>query len=233
MMRVVFLGAGEITLRTARILAARRVEVVIIESERDVIDQASETLDCGWLHGDGSTPAILREANPKQTDLLYCLTDNDQTNIIASLVGRSLGFRRVITSVQDADFEPICLELGLVDTIVPSAAISRHLSDMVSGVDAAEMSTAIKGEARLYAFVLNDPEIRSVDDLQLPSKSKAVCYYRGEVFHLAESESRLRLGDEIVILTHSQNLLALRDRWEAEYNKAEDKPDAPAQAESE
>jgi trk system potassium uptake protein TrkA len=223
-MRVVFLGAGEVSQRTARILVGRRVEVVIIESNRDVIDQASEQIDCGWLHGDGSKPAILREANPKQTDLLFCLTDNDQTNIIASLIGRSLGFGRIITSVKDDEFEPICLELGLADTIVPSVAISRHLADIVSGVDnAAEMSTAIKGEARLFAFVLNDPNIRTVEALQLPPQAKVVCFYRAEAFQLAEDDSRLRVGDEIVVLTHSQNLAALRDRWEADYQKQESK----------
>ncbi len=218
-MRVVFLGAGEIVLRTARVLAERAVEVVIVESDKEVIEQKSEQLDCGWLHGDGSKPAILREANPKQTDMLFCLTDNDQTNIIASLVGRSLGFRRVITSIRDAQFEPICLELGLEDTIVPSAAISRYLADMVSGVNTSELSTAIKGEARLFAFAMNDPDVHTAGDLQLPSQSNLICFYRGGVFHLADRDSRLHGGDELVVLTHSQNLRELRDRWEPEFNK--------------
>lgn len=65
----------------------------------------SEDMDCSCLQGDGSQPNILREVNPAQTDILYCLTDSDQANVIASLVGRSLGFKRVVTAVGDAQFE--------------------------------------------------------------------------------------------------------------------------------
>ena len=227
-MRVVFLGAGETAVRTARILIERSVEVVIIELRRDVIDRLSETLDCGFLQGDGSKPAMLQEANPKQTDMLFCLTNNDQTNIIASLVGRSLGFKRVITSLADTEFEPICMELGLEDTIVPSSTISRYLADMVSGIDILELSTAIKGEARFFAFVLNDAELRTIDDLQLPSAAKVVCYYRGNEFHLAEPGSRLHPGDEVVVLTHSRNLTELRDRWEMKVVSSDDLRNSPA-----
>ncbi|MCA9139034.1 MAG: TrkA family potassium uptake protein [Planctomycetales bacterium] len=222
-MRVVFVGAGEVTICSARVMVERGVEVVIIESKREVIDLMSEQIDCGFLHGDGSKPAILREANPKQTDMLFCLTDNDQANILASLVGRSLGYRRVITSIQDADFEPICLELGLQDTIVPSATIGRYLADLVSGIDTCELSSSIKGEARLFAFILNEPEIQSLEDLQLPDQAMAVCCYRGDEFQLVDSQTRFRVGDEIVVLTHSQNLLQLRQRWEPEFTSADPK----------
>jgi trk system potassium uptake protein TrkA len=57
-------------------------------------------MDCSFLQGDGSQPDILREVNPEQTDFLFCLTDSDQANVIASLVGRSLGFNRVVTSIR-------------------------------------------------------------------------------------------------------------------------------------
>lgn len=220
-MRVVFLGAGDTAVRTARILIGRGDEVVIIETRRDLIDKYSDELDCSFLHGDGSKPEILRETNPTQCDMLFCLSKNDQTNILASLVGRSLGFKRVITSLADDEFEPICRELGLNDTIVPSSTISRYLADMVGGIDILELSTAIKGEARCFAFVLNDPEIHGVDGLQLPEDARVVCYYRGDEFFLADQESRLRLGDEIIVLTHSRNLPALEERWHQPNSVAE------------
>ena len=73
---------------TARTLVKRGHEIVIIERDKGHIDALSEELDCGYIHGDGSKPAILREADPAQTDFLFCLTDNDQSNILASLAWR-------------------------------------------------------------------------------------------------------------------------------------------------
>ena len=74
----------------------------------------SQELDCGFICGDGSRPAILREADPQHTTVLYCLTGDDKSNMIASLVGRSLGFGRIVTKIDDPELEHICLELGLV-----------------------------------------------------------------------------------------------------------------------
>ena len=152
-MKAVFLGGGSLTLSTARVLLKRGHEIVLIERDKETIEAVSEELDCGFIHGDGSRPVILREADPPHTDVLYCLTNQDQTNIIASLVGRSLGFRRVVTKIDDPELEHICLELGLEDTIIPSRTIGIHLADLFEGRDRLAFSTMIRDEARVFSFV--------------------------------------------------------------------------------
>lgn len=213
-MRIVFVGASELTTWTVRLLIERGHDVVIVERDRARIDDLSEELDCSFLHGDGSKPQVLAEARPKETDMLFCLTDNDQDNIIASLVGRSMGFRRVVTSIRDADFEPICRELSLENIISPTRTISRYLADMVAGIDILELSTIIKGEARFFTFAAEKQHAGAVAELDLPKKAKVVCYYRNKEFFLADTETELRKGDEVVILFHSENLKELRERFE-------------------
>jgi len=150
---------------------------------------------------------------PEQTDILFCLTDSDQTNIISSLVGRTLGFKRVIPSIQNPDFEEICLELQLEDTILPSRTTSRFLADMADGVDSLQLSTIIKGEARFFTFIVESEQGQHVADLDLPQNAKVVCTYRNGEFSLADSETRLRQGDEVVILAHSESVNELKERW--------------------
>jgi len=111
-MRTVFIGAGEVSIGTAKALVKKGHEVIIIETDKAKIDELSEEMDCSFLQGDGSRPDILREVNPEQTDILFCLTDSDQVNVIGSLVGCSLGFKRVVTSIRDEQFEVICHELA-------------------------------------------------------------------------------------------------------------------------
>ncbi len=215
-MRAVFVGTSELTLHTSRLLVDGGHEVVIIESDRERIDEVTKLIDCGILHGDGSKPAILREANPTQTDILFCLTNNDRTNIIASLVGRSLGFRRVITAIEDPEFETICIELGLEDVIIPMQTIGRYLADVTRGIDIIELSTVIKGAARFFAFVLDDDSVHRVAELELPSDAQAICLYREDEFMLLSDTTRLHKGDEIIVLTHSRNLRELHERWHPE-----------------
>lgn len=218
-MRIVFVGSGPVTLMTAERLIQRGHEVIIIETDRRVIEELSDTLDCSFLHGDGSKPEVLREADPKASDMLFCLTEHDQTNIIANLVGRSLGFKRVVASIADTDFEPVCQELGLDDTIVPARTISRYLADMAAGVDILELRTAIKDEARLFSFTATEEDAGGIQELDLPSAARVVWYYRQGKFHLADETTVLKTKDEVVVATHSKNLEALRERWQPKNSK--------------
>lgn len=215
-MRVVFVGAGDLTIETATLLINRKHEVVIIESEKDKIDELSDRLDCSFLHGDGSKPYILSEAGPEHADFLFCLTENDQYNIIAALVGRSLGFSHVVVQIHDADYLKICQELKLKHTIRPSKTIGCYLSDMVSGVDILELSSFIKGEARCMMIKIDKQTKGRVDDLELPDEARVICLYRDEDFQLADPETMLHIDDEAIILTHSKHLSDLTKRFHPE-----------------
>ena len=209
-MRIVFIGAGKVSVETAKALIKKGHEVVIIESNKAKIDDLSEEMDCSFLQGDGSHPQILHEVSPEQTDFLFCLTNSDQDNVIASLVGRSLGFKRVVTSIGDPQFEGICHELDLQDTIIPSRTISRYLEDMVGGSETVEISTVIKGEARFFTLIAKEEDSVAAKELNLPDDAKVICYYRDDEFAHADEETKFRIGDEIVILTHSKNMPMLQ-----------------------
>ena len=217
---VVDIGSAKVTIMTAKRLIDLGHEVIIIESDRAVIEELSDTIDCGFLHGDGSSPEVLREAAPKASDILFCLTGQDQINIIAALVGRSLGFKRVVASIADAEFEPVCQELGLEDTIVSARTISRYLADMAAGLDIVELHTVIKEEGRLFSFTASDEDAGDIDKLDLPSGSRVVWFYRQGKFHLADEAVSLKTHDEVIIATHSRNLERLRERWQPK-NSAE------------
>lgn len=211
--RLVFVGASATSVMAARSLTESGHEVVLIEDNRERIDELEEDLDCSFLCGDGGKPAVLREVDPQATDILFCLTDDDHVNIIASLVGRSLGFKKVVSSIEDPEYEVICRELGLENVIVPAQTISRHLQDMVNGIDCVELSTLLKDRARFFTFELPKDDEGTVEDLKLPENARLVYYYRGGKFSFADADTRLRAGDEVVILAYAEVLPTLNERW--------------------
>jgi len=212
-MRSVFIGASELTLFTAKFLLRSGNEVVIIEQDKARIDELSSEIASGFIHGDGSKPAILREADPASTDFLFCLTDNDQNNILASLVGRSLGYSRVVTRIEDPSFEHICLELGLNDVIVPNFTIARYSDRMCAGQNPLELSALIKGDARVFSFVAREQDTVALDALELPAESRVMFFYRNDKFMLADSDTVLQKGDEVVVIAHRKAISALEKRW--------------------
>ena len=212
-MRAVFVGAGSLSVMTVRLLLERGHEAVLIERDKPRIDALSDELDCGFLHGDGSKPAVLREADPSETAILFCLTGDDQTNILSSLAGRSVGYERVVTKIGDPEFEHLSLELGLEDLIIPSRTIGRYLADMFEGRDHMELLATVKGDARIFSFVARKEEEKAIRDLQLPEKSRVMFLYRDEKFTLPEPEMQLREEDEVVLITHRDHVEELEQRW--------------------
>ncbi len=208
---------------TAKSLLKRGHEVVIIEREKKRIATLTETLDCGILHGDGSRPAILREADPANTDLLFCLTGDDQANILASLASRSLGYKRVVTKINDPELEHICIELGLEDTIIPDRTISRLLADKFEGRDPLELSTMIREEARIFSFVLPDSFEGGIAELELPGDARVVCVYRQTKLIIPDDQTKLKADDEVVVIAHREALKLLEQRW---WPKSNEKPES-------
>ena len=212
-MRIVFSGASPLTIITAKTLIKQGHEVIIVEVNKEKIDQFSCELDCSFLQGDSTRPAILSQVDPKNSDILFCLTNSDQINIITSLLGRLMGFKRVITSIEDTDLVQLCRELGLEDTIIPVWTMSRHLDNMVRGLDNINLSTLLKEDTRFFTFTAGEEDAIRVSELGLPKDARVVFYYRDNKFHFADKATKLRKGDEIVILTYSKNLPDFNERW--------------------
>ena len=213
-MRIVLCGAGPMTVLTARSLIENGHDVILIESDKTLIDELAEDLDASFIQGDASKPDILSQVNPKDCDFLFCLTNSDQVNIITALLGRSMGFKRVVPSIEDQGLQQLCRELGLEDTIVPVRTMSQYLENMVRGLDSVELSTVLKGDARLFTFVSGKDEADGEGELSLPANTQVIFFYRDDRYHFADADTRYQEGDEIVLLTRSEHLTELKDRWQ-------------------
>lgn len=221
-MRIVFCGAGPMTVITARSLIKGGHEVIIIENDKASIDRLAEDMDASFVHGDAAKPDILSQVNPKDCDFLFCLTSSDEVNVITALLGRSMGFKRVVPSIENAELQQLCRELGLEDTIIPVRTMSQYLENMVRGLDSVELSTVLKGYARLFTFVAGNEEVDETGALDLPDNTQALFYYRDDAFHFIDDKTRFQKGDEIVLLTHSEHLPELKERWQPKQAEGED-----------
>jgi trk system potassium uptake protein TrkA len=211
-MRVVLIGASPLAVQTAEVLIERNHQVLIIEKDRDRIDELGEHLDCAFLHGDGSMPGLLREADPSHTDVLMCLTNHDQTNIIAGLMARNLGYERVITVIEDAEFEGLCDELCLTETFIPLRKISHQLAELTEEPAAAPaLDTLFKHDAAVRNLTLATGEF-TLEQLALPEGVRIVGFYREQALLFPDAQTRYQAGDELLILAREDSLKTLDKR---------------------
>ena len=212
-MRAIFVGASPLTIMTARRLLKAGHDVVIIDKDEDKISDLSETLDCGFIHGDGSRPVVLEELSPGEADMLFCLSSDDQDNIIASLVGQTMEFSQVVTKIEDPDFEGICTKLGLESVIVPDRDVGERLADLVEGHDVADLSTAVEGGIRFFHFVAREKDAGDSSALDLPGESRVIVVTRDGDPEIVGEEGEIKQDDKVLVVTHRRELDELRKRF--------------------
>lgn len=212
-MRAVLIGASGLAIATAKLLLEGGHEVILIEKDSDRTDLLAEELDCGVVCGDGSRPSILQEVGPEQSDVLFCLSSSDQDNIIAALVGRKLGFDRVIAHIQDPDYESICAELDIDDMIIPDQVIGKALVGMTEGEESAALSSYTSGGLRFFDFVATKENAGKVSGLELPEGSRVIALTTDEKSRIADDDSEIKPEDKVLILTTDDDIETLRDRF--------------------
>lgn len=212
-MRVVFLGASHLTVTTAKLAIERGHEVVIVELDQLKIDELSGELDCGFIQGDGSFPSILEEVGPENTDFLICFTDNDQDNIIASLVGQEMGFGQVITRIDNPDFDAICKQLKLEDVFNPDKQIADTLVDTIEGYKRARHFTELIGDLYFFKFLVTESTEKKLNALDLPIDTQIICVFRENEAYLTSHLEMLKEGDVVTLITKHKQIETLSAKF--------------------
>ncbi len=215
-MRIVFIGASATAVLTTRLLLDEGHDVVIVERDGAKIEALCDELDCGFVHDDGSKPRVLKELSPENTDILFCLTDSDRDNIIASLVAKNIGFERIVTSLEDPEYESITQDIEFAETIVPDREVARALMDMVSGSPRMELSALLKSNLRFFTFCVGEDDATTVSALDLPEEARVVAVTRAEESLLAEDSTELEPGDVVVIICAEELAGELEERFAKE-----------------
>ena len=124
--RVIILGGGSIGLFLAEQIERDhpRVSLKIIESdEHRASFLAEHTTRSVVLHGNALDSGILEEANARAAETVVAVTDDDEVNILASLLAKRQGCRRAITLINDPAYGPLISSLG-IDVVVDPRAIT-------------------------------------------------------------------------------------------------------------
>ena len=132
--RVVVIGGGNVGLGVARALESRveRMRVKMIERDRGAAERAADQLDRTIvLNGDGLDAALLEEAQIGTADAVLVVTDDDKTNLLASVRAKALGCPLAICLVNDPTLVPLMQAMDIDAYINPRAttvsSILRHI----------------------------------------------------------------------------------------------------------
>ena len=123
--RIIIVGGGNIGLFLAESMERDHpsVRVKVIELDRSRAEYIAEHLEKSVvINGDALDSEILVEANAGSTETVIALADDDEVNILASLLAKRLGCQRAITLVNNTGYGPLLTSLGIDAVVNPRAS---------------------------------------------------------------------------------------------------------------
>ncbi len=100
-MNIVIFGAGTVGTSIARTLCANHQNVVLVDKSRDALDEVEEQLDVQTVYGSACDANVLFQAGVQSSDLCLSVTSQDEVNLLASSIARSMGAARSVARIFD------------------------------------------------------------------------------------------------------------------------------------
>jgi trk system potassium uptake protein TrkA len=202
--RVTIIGGGDVGLRLAeRLDGAPNLEVTIIE--RDLARGellASRLRHVLVLNGDGTDLELLESEDIGRSNVLVCVIDNDERNLLASLLGRQLGVERVMTRVSRRANLRLFERVGIDVALSARGAAVASVLHQIQGGTTRLLAVVEQGAGRILEVdVPVGYAPRSLRDLDPPRNSIIGAIVRGSHAIVPRGSDRVEPGDRLIIFT--------------------------------
>jgi trk system potassium uptake protein len=206
--RVLIIGGGRIGFRLASLLEKKSIHTKIIEKDEKRCLRIADRLNKAIvLHGDGSDQELLREENIRDMDVVVTLTDDEETNILSSLLAKQLGAKKTITQISRFGYFPLMTAIGLDQVVSPRlSAINSILQHIRRGRVLSAIS--IKGEQAevIEAVAMDTSDIvnKPLKNIDMPKGSLVTGIIRQDELIIPSGGSVILPGDRIIIFARRQ-----------------------------
>ncbi|EJM97189.1 MULTISPECIES: Trk system potassium transporter TrkA [Pseudomonas] len=203
--RIVIAGGGQIGERLAEAIESR-YQVKIIEMNPARCRHLSDTLDSTVvLQGSASDRDLLMEENIADADLFLALTNDDEANIMSSLLAKRLGAKKVMTIINNPAYVDL-IQGGDIDiAISPQLATIGTLLAHVRRGDIVSVHSLRRGAAEaIEAIAHGDAKSskvigKAIENIGLPPGTTIGAIIRDEEVIIAHDDTVIEAGDHVIL----------------------------------
>ena len=211
--RIMIAGGGNIGQRLARALERDYSVRVIEHNKRRCEMLAARVHDALVLNGDATDEELLVQEGIGDMDLFVAVTNNDENNIMSSLLAKRLGARRVVALINRRSYVDL-LQSGEIDiAISPAQATIGKLLAHVRRGDVVAVHSLRRGAAEaLEAIVHGDRESskvigRRVEAIELPPGTTIGAVVRGDEVLMAHHDTVVEAEDHVIVFVADKKTL--------------------------
>ncbi|MBE02987.1 Trk system potassium transporter TrkA [Marinobacter lutaoensis] len=203
--RIFICGGGNIGHRLANTLESR-YHVKLLERDHDRCVTLSENLrKTVVLEGDAANKDILLEENIENTDVFCAVTNDDEANIMASLLAKRLGARKVLTLINNPDYVDL-IQGGEIDVAIsPQQTTIGSLLTHVRRGDVVNVYSLRRGAAEAIEAIAHGDHRsskvvgRRLDEINLPEGTTIGAIVRHNEVLIAHDHLRVQPDDHVIL----------------------------------
>lgn len=159
-MRIIIAGAGEMGFHLAKLLAAEEHDIVIVDTNSEVLEHVSSYLDVSTIKGSSSSPNILKEAGVVKADLLISVTSIEEINIATCIIGKNLGAKKTIARISNIELlhqrEELNLKgMGIDEVISPASLAAKEIKRLLKKTALTDTFEFEKGTLTLVGITID------------------------------------------------------------------------------
>ncbi len=215
---VMLVGGGNVGFAVAQALEKMGVAIKMVEHNEEraswIADHLSSTV---VLHGDALDRDLLEEEAIASMDDFLALTNDDETNILSSLIARKYKVPHVVTLVNRSIYSDLVREIGLDVIVSPrfttAASILRHVrKGRILGMSPLGDGSleVIEAEALETASVLDAP----LKALKLPKETVIGAIVRGEEVIIPDGDTQIIANDHVVLVSRAESIREIEALFE-------------------
>ncbi len=204
--RIVIAGGGNIGLGLAKMLAerGRGIQIKMIEHNVERAAVISEELDDAIvLNGSTLDRSILEEASIENVETFVAVTNDDENNILGSLLAKQYGAKRTITLVNNEVYSSLIGPLGIDAIVSPRSTIVATIMQHVRRGRIKSLHNLRDGFAEVIEAQVSESSgivNQEIQELDLPHEVIVAAIIREEEVIIPQPEHTIRAGDHVIIL---------------------------------
>jgi len=208
--RIMIVGGGRIGFYVAKTMEERGMSVKIIERDIERCKYLLKSLQKSViLHGDGSDQKLLEEENISDMDVFAAISNNEELNIMASMLAKSRGAKKVITIVNRTDYLPLANNLGIESVLSPRLITAGTLLKYVRRGNIISLTTIAEGKAEIMEAEAHEGSIligKTLREVELPKKTLIGAIVRDGKVIIPSGNDEIIGNDRLIIFTLKESI---------------------------
>jgi trk system potassium uptake protein len=214
-MNIVIAGAGDMGYHLAQQLSFENRDIILIDLDKDVLDNVSSHLDVMTIVGDATSLEILKSAGVRDASMFMAVTTSEKTNLLAATLAKQLGAKRVIARVRNHDYlapenEIYFQNIGIDNIISPTMLCSGEIYNMIKNSTFTDVFEFGGGKLNVVGITLdqfNNLVNRKIADMSLDplfEDIRIIAIVRDQMTIIPRGNTIIRNNDHVFFVSHKK-----------------------------